>query len=209
MEPGRVALTGGIAAGKSAAAHYFADLGVPVIDTDQVAKTLATTGQEAFDLIVAHFGQNILERNGSLDRHALRARVFADEKEKKILESILHPLIRMEVLRQLMELKNNVYAIVVVPLLFEAAGFREIFHRALVVDSAIEQRKKRALQRPGMSESIFIQIDQSQLSREIRNRLADDLMDNNGALLSLQDQVQAFHRYYDNFFKKNRPLSNL
>jgi len=103
MAMGRVALTGGIASGKSAAAQNFMDLGVPVIDTDQIAKALTSPGEAAFALILNHFGQEVLDNNGQLDRLALRERVFHNDREKKALEDILHPLIRQEVLKRLDE----------------------------------------------------------------------------------------------------------
>jgi len=82
MAMGRVALTGGIASGKSAAAQNFMDLGVPVIDTDQIAKALTSPGEAAFALILNHFGQEVLDNNGQLDRLALRERVFHNDREK-------------------------------------------------------------------------------------------------------------------------------
>lgn len=209
MAMGRVALTGGIASGKSAAAQNFMDLGVPVIDTDQIAKALTSPGEAAFALILDHFGQEVLDNNGQLDRLALRERVFHNDREKKALEDILHPLIRQEVLKRLDERIDAVYTIVVIPLLFEASGFKEMFHRALVIDADDEQRKKRALQRPGMSEEIYKKICQSQLDRATRNHLADDLIENNMTLTVLSDQVKAFHLYYENVFKAAHSLPYL
>lgn len=209
MAMGRIALTGGIASGKSAAAQYFMDLGVPVIDTDQIARALTTPGEAAFGSILNHFGPGVLDRNGQLNRHVLREQVFYNDRDKKALEGILHPLIRQEILKLLEERIEAVYAIVVIPLLFEAIGFKEIFHRALVIDADDEQRKQRALQRPGMSEEIFKKICQSQLDRATRNHLADDLINNNMTFTVLSDQVKAFHLYYENVFKSAHLLPHL
>jgi dephospho-CoA kinase len=113
-----VGLTGGIASGKSAVAAMFAELGVPLVDTDVVAREVVAPGEPGLAAVRAKFGESVIQRSGEIDRAALRTLVFSDESKRRTLETLLHPLIRARVLRKLEDLQAP-YAIVVVPLLVE------------------------------------------------------------------------------------------
>ena len=128
----RIGLTGGIASGKSLVAGYFEDLGVPVIDTDVIAREVVAPGMPALDEIRATFGEAVIANDGSLDRQEMRRIVFSDNEKRRQLETILHPLIRESAARQA-HAANGPYVIVVVPLLFESP-MKESMDRILVVD---------------------------------------------------------------------------
>ena len=128
----RIALTGGIASGKTAVADLFAQLGIPVIDTDQIARDVVEPGQPALAQIAQSFGAEVLDASGRLDRARMRERVFSDPAQRKLLESILHPAIREELARR-SQAARGPYQIHVIPLLVES-GQRGNYDRVLVVD---------------------------------------------------------------------------
>jgi dephospho-CoA kinase len=190
----RVGLTGGIGSGKSTVAALFAARGVPVIDTDEIARELVQPSLPAYREIVKHFGNGILRADQSLDRTKLRERVFGNASERERLESILHPRIREEVIRRLSEIRNG-YGVVVVPLLIET-GFDGITNRILVVDADEALRTERVVQRNGMKSADVRKIIATQATREQRLSRADDVIDNNGTPAELERQVDRLHQHY-------------
>lgn len=194
MRAFRIGLTGGIASGKSAVASEFAALGVPVIDTDELARTVVTPGSEALREIVAAFGADFLAPGGELDRRRLRARVFADAAARERLESILHPRIRKAMLAA-SAAAGGPYQVLVVPLLVESGFDREV-DRVLVVDCSVETQKRRLLQRDREDPTRVEQILAAQADRATRRARADDVIDNDGDLESLHAQVASLHRLY-------------
>lgn len=192
--PLRIALTGGIASGKSTVARLFADLGVPVIDTDEVAHELTRRGAPAVDRIAAALGPQVLDPQGALDRRGLRARVFADPAQRRVLEAILHPLI-LEETRRRCAAAGGPYQIVVVPLLFEA-GLEQEFDRVLVVDAPEAEQRRRLQARDGESAAGAERILAAQLRRSDRLERADDVIANEGSLADLAERVAALHRRY-------------
>lgn len=191
-----VGLTGGIGSGKSAAAALFAALGVPVVDTDTIAHHLTATGSPLLARIAADFGRDILQIDGSLDRCALRARVFSDPTARVRLEALLHPEIRTAVARQLQENAAAPYQIVVIPLLFETGAYAAIIQRSVVVDCEETQQIERTSQRSRMTENEVRAIMAAQMGRAERLALADDVLDNQGSSEALHQQVEALHRDY-------------
>jgi dephospho-CoA kinase len=189
-----VALTGGIGSGKSAASELFAQRGVPVIDTDHIARELVEPGQPALRAIADTFGREVLRADGSLDRRRLRERVFADPEQRRRLEAILHPRIQDEVTRRVAEL-DVPYCIVVVPLLMES-GTGYAVDRILVVDVPPEIQLERTRARDGISDAQARAILAAQASRAERLAVADDIIDNAGSLEALESQVQALHSKY-------------
>jgi dephospho-CoA kinase len=190
----RVGLTGGIGSGKSTVADFFAARGVPVIDTDQIAHELVAPGEAAYRDIVAHFGNDVLDANGALDRIKLRARVFDDAGERERLESILHPRIRAEVKRRLNRIDKG-YAIVVVPLLIET-GFDGLIDRILVVDADEALQVDRVAKRSGMTATEVGKIMTAQATRQQRLARADDIIENSGGLPELEQRVAQLHQRY-------------
>lgn len=189
-----IALTGGIAAGKSAVADRFAALGVPIIDTDVIARDLVRPGQPALAQVVDAFGERVLADDGSLDRRCLREIVFGDPVARARLEAILHPRIRAAALEQVAGAKGP-YCIIVIPLLAESGGFPGI-DRVLLVDTEPAVQLARVMDRDGVSEAQARAALAAQASRETRLALADDVIDNSGPLEGLDERVEALHRKY-------------
>ncbi|MFP3874714.1 MAG: dephospho-CoA kinase [Thiohalophilus sp.] len=189
-----VALTGGIGSGKSTVADAFARRGVPIIDTDLIARELVAPGQPALAQIAAHFGDGVLRSDGRLDRGALRAVVFADPAQRRALEQILHPRIRDEVRRRLDGLPGP-YCLVVIPLLAETGDYPFV-DRVLLVEADEETRIRRTMARDQLSREQVAQILASQGSREQRRALADDLVDNSRDLEQLEQQIDTLHEKY-------------
>jgi dephospho-CoA kinase len=190
----RVGLTGGIGSGKSTVASLFATRGVPVIDTDEIARRLSEPGQPAFDEVIRTFGQDMLDHNHKIDRSKLRDRVFNNNEERHRLESILHPRIRAAVQTRLTEL-NAPYCILAVPLLIES-GFTDLVDRILVVDVSETAQIQRTIQRSGLSEPEIRRIMSAQISRALRLQKADDVIDNNPDRKHLEAEVERLHQWY-------------
>ncbi len=193
--PVLIALTGGIASGKSAVAKLFADLGVPVLDTDQIARDIVEPGMPAFVQIVETFGRDVLDASGRLDRRRLRDKVFADPALRQQLEGITHPAIRAELARRA-DVAGGLYQIHVIPLLVEG-GRSDLYDRVLVVDCPEEQQIQRLMQRDGSSAEQAQQILAAQASREQRLDAADDVIVNTGTLADLEQFVLTLHRNYE------------
>ncbi len=191
-----VGLTGGIGCGKSEAARLFAALGVPVVDADAIAHRLTAPGQPAVGRIADLLGCDVLAADGSLDRAAVRRKVFADPSLRRALEGLLHPLIREEAERELAQRRGAPYAIVVVPLLFETGGYRDIIARSLVVDCAEELQVARAMARNGLSEAEVRAVMTAQLPRPRRLAQADDVLRNESTLDALAAAVRELHARY-------------
>ncbi|MEN8169486.1 MAG: dephospho-CoA kinase [Pseudomonadota bacterium] len=190
----RIGLTGGIGSGKSTVCEHFHELGVPIIDSDKIARDLVAPGTVALQQIAALFGAQVLQNNGSLNRAQMRKLIFDDEGKRQQLESLLHPLIRQEMQRQIDAL-NTPYVILAIPLLLEKQWQHQL-DRVLVVDCSKEQQQERAGKRDGSSIQTIEQIILSQIDRDARISAADDLIDNSGSLESLHDQVTALHQRY-------------
>jgi len=189
-----IGLTGGIGSGKSTVAGYFAQHGIPVIDADQLTRELVVPGSPALNEIINVFGSNILLPDGSLDRHQLRRRVFADPDQKRRLEAILHPRVYTE-LRYRTQALRTPYCIWVVPLLLETGG-TALVDRVLVVDAPESLQRQRVLRRSGMDENTLQAILSNQANRAERLSTADDVIENNSDLSQLQQQVTALHHRY-------------
>ena len=189
-----VGLTGGIASGKSTIANFFADLGVPVIDTDVVAREVVAPGMPALDEIRAAFGDAVFTEDGNLDRQAMRNIVFDDASKRKTLESILHPRIRDESYRQAAEAEGD-YVLIVVPLLYESP-MKEQMDRILVVDCDEESQIDRLMARDGESREQARRIMATQASRDERLSIADDVIGNDGDLETAETAVQRLHESY-------------
>lgn len=189
-----VGLTGGIGSGKSTVARLFAEKNVTIIDTDQLARDLTQPDQSALQEVIKLFGQTILLSNGSLNRSKLRTIVFSDEKKRLQLEKILHPLIRIEVERQIKS-SDSPYCIVVIPLLFETER-NPLIQRVLVVDTTKELQLSRTATRDNVSPNDVDAILKSQVSREKRLKLANDVIQNDGIIEDLIPQVEKLHQKY-------------
>ena len=190
----RIGLTGGIASGKSTVADMFAELGVPVIDTDVIAREVVAPGQPALEEIRTAFGDDVICKDGSLDRGAMRRIVFADESRRRELEAIVHPRIRAAAIEQA-EKADAHYQIIVVPLLAESP-LQEYVDRILVVDSDEGTQIDRLMARDAESIEQARRMLAAQASREERLAIADHIIQNGGSLDDTKNQVLALHRRY-------------
>lgn len=192
-----VGLTGGVGSGKSAASLYFAQLGVPVVDTDEIARVEVAPGAPALAQIAATFGSHFITPAGELDRASLRGLVFADPAAKAQLEHILHPRILARSTEKLAALtKAHRYAVLVVPLLLEAPGFIDLIDRILVIDVPEAVQLARVAARPGLDDAMARRIIAQQASRVLRLQQADDILINDRDLDALKQAVAKLHAQY-------------
>ena len=199
----RVGLTGGIASGKSTAAKFFGALGVPIIDTDQLARDVVEPGQPPLERLVERFGQSILTPDGHLDRPALRAIVFADPKARADLEALTHPAIGAAVEARSAEAGGD-YQILVIPLLVEK-NLGSQLDRVLVVDCDEELQIRRLQARDGSTVEQARAILNAQASRHARLRAAHDVLKNEGDMSAVRDQVATLHPRYLELARQARP----
>ena len=190
----RVGLTGGVASGKSTVTRFFGALGVPIIDTDQVARDVVEPGQPPLERLVERFGPSILTEDGHLDRPALRNIVFSDPKARADLEALTHPAIGAAVQAR-SAIAGGPYQILVLPLLVEKSLGSQL-DRVLVVDCAEELQIKRLQARDGSTVEQAQAILNAQASRAARVKAAHDLITNEGAVGDLRDRVATLHAQY-------------
>ena len=189
-----VALTGGIGSGKSTVSDAFARFGIDVVDADVIARQVVAPGTQALAAIEQHFGADILNQDGSLNRRVLRDRVFASTPEKSWLNGLLHPLIHQQTQRQIAE-ATSPYVLWVVPLLVENQ-LQNKADRVLVIDVSPETQILRTMQRDGVSRQHAEQILAAQATREARLAVANDVIDNNGAPDAIASDVARLHATY-------------
>ena len=189
-----VGLTGGIGSGKSAVASAFAASGIDITDSDALAHALTAPGKPGYEAVLAAFGPEYRRPDGTLDRAALRGRVFADKPAREQLEAILHPLIRAAARREV-EAWNSPYGLLVVPLLFERGNLSAV-DRVLVVDCPEDEQVRRVMARSGLTEAEVRAIMATQLPRAARLARADDTLDNAGPPSAIVPQVAALDRRY-------------
>lgn len=190
-----VGLTGGIGSGKSTVADCFAAHGVPVIDTDAIARELTAPGEAALAAIRGAFGETVMHTDGTLDRAALRSRVFSDSAARRQLEAILHPRIRQAVEQRLAALTAP-YALIVIPLLVETADYRDMLNRILVVDCPEDVQIARVRARSGLDSGQIRAIVAAQAGRGQRLGAADDVIVNTSTREALVAEVAALHQCY-------------
>ncbi|NRP35549.1 Dephospho-CoA kinase [Marinobacterium sp. xm-d-579] len=191
MPPFILGLTGGIASGKTAAADRLESLGATLVDTDLISREVVEPGQPALTQIEQHFGPEVIQDDGQLNRAALRERVFKDPNERQWLEALLHPLIRQRTLERALNADTPI-AVVVVPLLFESGHYQEI-DASLVIDVPVEVQRQRTLSRDGVSEAQVDSILAAQMDRQSRIDRADYVISNTGTLDELYSQVDALY----------------
>lgn len=189
-----IGLTGGIASGKSAAADRFAAHGVPVIDTDLLAREVVEPGTRGLEAVRRAFGDAVIGPDGALDRRRLRERIFADEEARTRLNAIIHPLIG-ELIRQRLAALTAPYAILVVPLLVEGGLSRQV-DRILVIDVAEDTQIHRVMARDAVSREQAAAVLRAQASRDERLGRADDVITNDGSMEALNAAVDTLHERY-------------
>ena len=188
-----VGLTGGIASGKSAAAHLFVQKGASLIDADLVARQVARRGEEGFQPVIDAFGSGIITPSGELDRVKLGAIVFADPVKRQLLDTILHPFIINRIFSRIEELDNQRYSGIVIadiPLLFEC-GLQQRFDKTVLVYASPETQQQRLIQRNSISPESARQRLCAQMALDDKRHYADYIIENTGSLDALEEQVSA------------------
>lgn len=195
-----IVLTGGIGSGKSLAADYFAAKGITVVDADALSRQLTAPGGAALAAIRSALGPQWFAQDGGLDRDRVRALVFADPSARQRLEAILHPMIRHEA-RAALALAPDPYAIYMVPLWIEThrspaqpSPTEDPVEGVIVVDCAQETQIQRVMQRSGLTREEVLAIMATQASREERRSKATHLLNNDGGIEQLAQQVDALHQ---------------
>ena len=202
-----IALTGGVASGKSAVSTYFEELGITIIDADLVSRDVVAKGSLGLEAIIQRFGSKILDADGSLNRASLRAIVFNDTDHLNWLNELLHPMIRqkMKLLREEAEELNQLYTISAIPLYYETIHATEEaknYGRVLVVDTPESFQLERLMSRDDSSEAEATALISSQATRQQRLSIADDVVVNDSDLQSLKQQVINLDTYYRDLARK-------
>ena len=187
-------LTGGIGCGKTAVSDMLAELGITIVDADIVARQVVEPGTDGLKAIIAHFGNDILDEHGALNRSTLRARIFSNPEQKTWLNALLHPLIRTQLIIDLKNAQSD-YVVLVAPLLFEN-GLDGYCHRTLLIDVPKEVQIARTTQRDNISIEQAEQIIDAQMSREHKQQKADDILNNNRDLSDVKQDLLKLHNYY-------------
>lgn len=192
-----IGVTGGVASGKSEVTRRFEALGVVVADADVAARTAVAPGSDGLAAVVEAFGSAVLAPDGGLDRAAMRKRVFGDEAARRRLESIIHPLVRMQ-LQHECEAAPGPYAMAAIPLLTEGGGRAAYpwLQRILVVDVPVTTQHARLMQRDGIDAALAERMIAAQASRAQRLAIADDVVVNDGGLDELDEHVRRLDRRY-------------
>lgn len=192
----KIGLTGGIGSGKSTVAKMFADLGISVIDADDIVHEMLQANSPIATAIVNHFGKACLTEKAEINRKFLRKLIFANTSERRWLEKLIHPQVFMELDKRSKKAKSS-YCILVVPLLLEVdAIYASMVDRILVIDSSDESRIKRVAARDKIEPCEVKAIMNAQISRADRLIKADDIIHNDGSLENLRAQVLALHHQY-------------
>ena len=189
-----VGLTGGIGSGKSAASRVFESFGIGCVDADVVARDVVAKGTPALKAIAERFGPTILTPEGQLNRTLLRERIFTSAEDKTWLESLLHPLIRAQMLTQLEE-QPPPYSVLVAPLLFEN-NLDTLCDETVLIDVPESVQRQRVTQRDSVNENQVQRIIDSQMSRSDKQARATHCVDNTGTLAQLESAILALHRHF-------------
>jgi len=191
-----VGLTGGIGCGKTTISQIFAELGVSVIDTDEIAHALTQADGLAMPEIAKTFGTIYVDQHGALDRQRMRELIFNDADAKTKLEAILHPLIYQAVTAEIASWQGAAYILLIVPLLIETRRYLDIVQRILVIDCDEQQQISRTTARSGLNASAVQRIMKNQVSRQQRLQYADDVILNQNSVELAQQQVAELHQRY-------------
>lgn len=198
-----VGLTGGIASGKTLVADCFMELGVPLLDADQVSRDVVAPGEPALAEIAAAFGSDYLLPDGTLNRRRLRERVFADAEARKQLEAITHPRMRAR-MNEWRGRQTHPYCILSIAILVETGGMRQAIDRVLVVDVPVEVQLQRLMARDDVSETLARQMIAAQATRERRLAAADEVILNDGPIEETRQAVLRLNRRYLELAAENK-----
>ena len=189
-----IGLTGGIGSGKSAAAKILKELGLKVIDLDQITHELMMPSELGYIEIKKEFGEKYIGTKGAIDRKLLREEIFSSLDLKKRIESILHPIIFEECNKQLNILKHEKYIVLVIPLLFETKNYISLIDESLLIDCDLETQIERVIKRDSISKTLANRIIKNQMNREKKQLLADKVILNDGNINHLKTQLDSYYK---------------
>jgi dephospho-CoA kinase len=189
-----IGLTGGIGSGKSAAAKILKELGLKVIDLDQITHELMMPSEPGYIEIKKEFGEKYIDTKGAIDRKLLREEIFSSFDLKKRIESILHPIIFEECNKQLNLLKHENYIVLVIPLLFETKNYISLIDESLLIDCDLETQIERVIKRDSISKTLANRIIKNQMNREKKQLLADKVILNDGNINHLKTQLDSYYK---------------
>ena len=189
-----IGLTGGIGSGKSAAAKILKELGLKVIDLDQITHELMRPSELGYIEIKKEFGEKYIDTKGAIDRKLLREEIFSSFDLKKRIESILHPIIFEECNKQLNILKHEKYIVLVIPLLFETKNYISLIDESLLIDCDLEAQIERVIKRDNVSKALVNRIIKNQMNREKKKLLADKVILNDGNINHLKTQLDSYYK---------------
>ncbi|MCD8339757.1 MAG: dephospho-CoA kinase, partial [Burkholderiales bacterium] len=190
-----VGLTGGIGSGKTSVSDFFNNLGITIVDADEISREITAINGSAIKVIEQAFGKQAISIDGAMNRAYIRELVFNNPSERLRLEEILHPLIQEISLERLMTSKSP-YSILSVPLLTEKGFWIQKLNRLLVIDVPKELQIQRVMKRSGLAEKEVEKILAAQSLRYDRLKLADDIIENSSSVSNLRDSVLKLHTYY-------------
>lgn len=195
-----IGLTGGIGSGKSLAGDFFKSKNIEVIDADDLAHNALGKNGKGYKDFLDVFGKNFLDENSEIDRKALREYIFKNPEMKNRLEEIVHPIVQDGIL-SFINNPNSAYRVIIVPLIAETKS-SSFYDRVLAIECNINIQVKRASKRDNSSEDQILKIIQSQASAEERNKIANDVVKNNGTkeefIMSLEDIHSKYLMLADN-----------
>lgn len=187
-----IGLTGGIGSGKSVVGNFFTELGIDVIDADLISRNILDTNKKARKLFVKSFGNEFIDKKGNVNREKLRTTIFDDKEKKMSLESIIHPLVREEIIN-FTEQSKSIYKIVMVPLIYETQS-SNFYEKIIVIDCDEQEQIERASKRDGKSKENILSIIKTQASRNQRNSIADFIILNDSSIEDLRLKVIQIHQ---------------
>lgn len=193
-----IGLTGSIATGKSTVSLMFDDYGIPVVDADKLSREVVKPGRDAYHKIVSVFGEGILREDHTLDRKALGEIVFNNDEKRKLLNEIVHPAVRSEMVRKRDQylMQGDKAVVLDIPLLFESQ-LTDYVDKTLVVAVDEEVQLKRLMERDGSTKEEALSRIRSQISITEKSRMADEVIDNNGSKKETYDQLDAILRKWE------------
>ena len=187
-----IGLTGGIGSGKSVVGNFFTELGIDVIDADLISRNILDSNKKARKLFVKSFGNEFIDKKGNVNREQLRTIIFDDKEKKMSLESIIHPLVREEIIN-FTEQSKSIYKIVMVPLIYETQS-SNFYEKIIVIDCDEQEQIVRASKRDGKSKENILSIIKTQASRNERNSIADFIILNDSSIEDLRLKVIQIHQ---------------
>jgi len=189
-----IGLTGGIGSGKSAATKILKEIGLKIIDLDQITHDLMRPGELGYKQIKKEFGLKYIDINSGINKELLRDEIFSSLGLKKRIESILHPIIFEECHKQLNKLKHEKYLVLVIPLLFETKTYTSLIDESLLIDCNLKNQFARVIQRDGVSKVLVNRIIKNQMSRNEKLLLADKIILNDGNINNLKAQLLSYYK---------------